>query len=259
MKKHGHRTFIRKSCFTLFELLISVGLLVVLSVVLLRTLVLTSDYWHKTDEQSQLQADAKTFFSLLTDDIGNLVYAPTRTEKNVFYAPLHLESNRLCLVTHNRLQSKINSKDAFCDVSKVIYKFTASSGSTPGRIERMCSSDAVVSGDSLGNFDMSSTASGTFYPSTLNNKSTVIDTVVSFQAAAYEFKKDGSEDKPDKINNGAVFTSADVRMIHVRLELLPVKHFEDYNSLSGSNAKNEFITKHGRVFYKTFWVKPSNQ
>jgi hypothetical protein len=48
-------------------------------------------------------------------------------------------------------------------------------------------------------------------------------------------------------------------MIHVRLELLPVKHFKEYNSLSGSNAKNEFVTKHGRIFYKTFWVKPSNQ
>ena len=59
MRKHKNRKFIRKSCFTLFELLISVGLLVVLSVVLLRTLVLTSDYWIKTDEQAQLQADAK--------------------------------------------------------------------------------------------------------------------------------------------------------------------------------------------------------
>lgn len=256
MKKHGHRTFIRKSCFTLFELLISVGLLVVLSVVLLRTLVLTSDYWHKTDEQSQLQADAKTFFSLLTDDLGNLVYS---AKNGGFYAPLHIESNRLCMVTHSRLQSMVeeNSKEisAYSDVGKVIYRFVAPGSSTSGRIERMCSSDAVVNGNTLGSFDMSSTNSNTFYPSTLVNRSVIIDTVADLRMTAYKVEDD--ELKP--ISHGDVFNSPAVRMIHVKLVLLPVKHFREYDSLSGNNAKNAFITKHGRVFYKTFWVKPTNQ
>ena len=254
MKNCTHKTFIRKNCFTLFELLISVALLVIVSVVLLRTLALTGDYWHKTDEQTQLQSDAKILFSLLSDDLGNMIYAKSN---GGFYAPLHLENNRLCMVTHNRLQSKINSIDAFCDVSKVIYKFTASSASTPGRIERMCSSDAAVIDNN--HFDMSLTTSGTFYPATLDNKSTVIDTVVEFKATAYKFEKSGGEDKPVKVDNDKVFSSADVRMLHVKLVLLPAKRFKDYNALSGAAAKNDFINRHGRIFYKTFWVKPSNQ
>ena len=256
MKKSAYGTAVRKNCFTLFELLISVGLLVILSVVLLRTLVLTGDYWHKTDTQAQLQSDAKTFFSLLTDDLGNLVYGKSN---GGFYAPLHLDENLLCMVTHNQLQSKVGNKDAFSDVCKVIYKFTESSAGTPGRIERMCSSDAVVNGNTLGSFDMTSTASSTFYPATLENKSMVIDTVVDFQATAYSFEKDGSEYKPKKVDHGDVFASSSVRMIHVRLVLLPVRYFKEYNSLSSSAEKNDFVSKHGRIFYKTFWVNPSNQ
>ena len=258
MKKFNNKTFIRKNCFTLFELLISVGLLVILSVVLLRTLVLTGDYWHKTDEQTQLQSDAKTLFGLLSDDLGNLVYAKSN---GGFYAPLHIESTRLCMVTHNRLQSESDGKAAYSDVSKAVYKFTAPSGSAAGRIERMCSSDAVVSGDTLNTFDMSSTARDTFYPATLANKSAVIDNVVNFQAAAYKFQKDGSEYKPEKVADTDVFGSAEVRMIHVKLVLLPAKYFREYNAISSSDtaARNSFVRKHGRIFYKMFWIKPTNQ
>lgn len=258
MKIHSNRTFIRKSCFTLFELLISIGLLVVLSVVLLRTLILTSDYWIKTDEQAQLQADAKTFFSLLTDDLGNLVYKAAREG---FYAPLHLENTRLCMVTHNTLQGTSNGVTPYSDISKVIYRYTApSSGSSdPGQIDRLCSSDAVVSGNTLNTFDMTSSRStgSSFYPAALSNRSMVIDTVADLRMSAY--RVDGDELIP--ISNNDVFSSQAVRMIHVKLVLLPEKRFAEYNRISSSDtsARDTYIFKHGKIFYKAFWVNPSKQ
>ena len=67
----------RKNNFTLFELLISVGLLVILAVVLLRTLVLTSDYWKYSAEQSEVYGDAKMIMAQLNSDISNMLYSRT--------------------------------------------------------------------------------------------------------------------------------------------------------------------------------------
>ena len=256
--KYCNRRFIRKNCFTLFELLISVGLLVILSVVLLRTLALTGDYWHKTDEQAQLQADAKTLFSLLSDDLGNLIYAAAAADGG-FYAPLHIEDNRLCMVTHNRTQSKINTKEAHSDICKVIYHFVAPVGETAGRVERKCSSDANATASNPGKFDMSATSSSSFYTEELDNSSTVIDTVVKFETAAYKFVKNDETVTTVKVSNSDVFTSSDIRMIHVKLTLLPAKLFKQYSEVSGESEKQEYIRKHGKIFYKAFWIKPINQ
>lgn len=73
----------RKSNFTLFELLIAVGLLVILAVVLLRTLVLTTDYWKYSAEQSDIYNDAKMIMAQLNSDISNMIYSRTaRTTTN---------------------------------------------------------------------------------------------------------------------------------------------------------------------------------
>ena len=246
MRKHKNRKFIRKSCFTLFELLISVALLVVLSVVLLRTLVLTSDYWIKTDEQAQLQSDAKTFFSLLSDDLGNLIYAP-RTTAGGFYAPLHLENNRLCMVTHTRVQTDSNT---YSDVCKVAYKFDNSTK----KLKRWLIPDNSTD---TSKYEMTNTSATIFYPTTewaVNE--VVIDNVIEFEPKAYYFDSNG---EPQREDNGDVFASKRIRMIHVKLVLLPEKRHAEYNALSGSEKKGDYIRKHGRIFYKAFWINPSKQ
>ncbi len=64
----------KKQHFTLFELLISVGLLVILTVVVLRTFLLTSDFWSSSEEQARLYSDAKTVFMLISEDLENIIY-----------------------------------------------------------------------------------------------------------------------------------------------------------------------------------------
>ena len=83
----------RRLGFTLFEILIAVALLVVLSVVLLRVFVLTADFWTAGDEQARLYADAKTALSILSEDLENAVYDTANVTTNTGNtAPMFLEA-----------------------------------------------------------------------------------------------------------------------------------------------------------------------
>ena len=83
----------RRHDFTLFELLISIALLVVLSVVLLRIFVLTGDFWSAGEEQARLYADAKTALSIISEDLENIVYQNTSAAgTDAITAPLWLEA-----------------------------------------------------------------------------------------------------------------------------------------------------------------------
>ena len=84
---------IRRLGFTLFEILIAVALLVVLSVVLLRVFVLIADFWTAGDEQARLYADAKTALSILSEDLENIVYDwKNATDNTHNVAPMWLEA-----------------------------------------------------------------------------------------------------------------------------------------------------------------------
>ena len=88
------KTFMRRSAFTLFEILIAIALLVVLSGVLLRVFVLVGDYWTTSEEQARLYADAKTALAILSEDLGNALYSPptaSSTDKEAV-APMWLEA-----------------------------------------------------------------------------------------------------------------------------------------------------------------------
>lgn len=84
----------RRSAFTLFEILIAIALLVVLSGVLLRVFVLVGDYWTVSEEQARLYADAKTALAILSEDLDNALYSPPTaisTDKDAV-APMWLEA-----------------------------------------------------------------------------------------------------------------------------------------------------------------------
>lgn len=90
------KTFMRRSAFTLFEILIAIALLVVLSGVLLRVFVLVGDYWTTSEEQARLYADAKTALAILSEDLSNALYSPpsaSSTDKDAV-APMWLEACR---------------------------------------------------------------------------------------------------------------------------------------------------------------------
>ena len=238
--------------FTLFELLISIGLLVVLAVVLLRTLFLTANYWNKTDERAQLQADAKIVFSLLTDELGNIVYQPKSDPSDSgFYAPILLEKvdgeSRLWFVTHSRLQNTDDHGEGESDVCKVAYRFVPSTGV----LERACCGDNMVGVTGKDFYDFS-VADSDYYPIAMfSEREQVIGSIADMTFKAY--KADNSQ-----ISDSSSFDSDEIRYIRVKLELLPAKRFEEYKDLSNTTTPSqaEFMAKYGRVFYKTFWIKP---
>ena len=136
----------QKKNFTLFELLISIALLVVLSVVLLRTMVLTADFWHYSNEQTNLYLDSKIVFNMLGEEISNIVYdyknyGDNAGDDNVkLVAPVYFQDtafstgatgfNRegseishgkaLYFVSHTRRDNADTDKS---DICKVTYKY----------------------------------------------------------------------------------------------------------------------------------------
>ena len=85
----------RRKNFTLFEMLISASLLIVLTVILLRMFALTSDYWHYSEGKSNVYIDNKILFNLLNDELSNMIYDYSNAAKDdAFHAPLYIgESN----------------------------------------------------------------------------------------------------------------------------------------------------------------------
>ena len=259
MKNNRTTLCLQKSnFFTMFELLISVGLLVILSVVLLRTFALTADYWRKSDEQSSLQADAKTVFNMMSSELGNIIYQTPAANNDTFHAPILIDNNnrRLCFVTHSRLQDGLIANPQgtvpFTDICKVSYQFTAPSGGSSGILRRYYAGDQVTS-----QFDFTSTAAGTYYPNPLGMPSTaaeavVINNVLDFNVTAYNASSSA-------ISVANIFTSDNVRYIRVRLELMPENRFAEYDAITNTADREAFRAKYARIFYKTFYIKPINQ
>lgn len=259
MKNNRTTLCLKKSnFFTMFELLISVGLLVILSVVLLRTFALTADYWRKSDEQSSLQADAKTVFNMLSSELNNIIYQTPAVDNDTFHAPILIDNNnrRICFVTHSRLQDGLLAEPRgtvpFTDICKVSYQFTAPSGGSSGVLRRYYAGD-----QNHGQFNFTSTAAGTYYPDPLGTPSTpaeavVINNVLDFNVTAYNASS-------NTVSPANIFTSDNVRYIRVRLELMPENRFAEYDDIANTADREAFRAKYARIFYKTFYIKPMNQ
>ena len=87
----------RKKHFTLMELLISLSLLVVISVVVLRMLTMTGEYWHYSHEQSDVYLDGKVVFNMLGEEL-NEFNTDEETEK---LAASELEERAYFFIKYN--------------------------------------------------------------------------------------------------------------------------------------------------------------
>ena len=229
----------------------------ILSVVLLQTFALTADYWRKSEEQANLQADAKTVFNLLSGELGNIVYQAASSIGDTFHAPIFIGNSgrRLCFVTHSKIQQGLMANSSgtasYSDICKVEYSFTAPSGGNGGILTRRYAGDSVIVDGTSSHFDFSAGTAADFYPTGMGSSNTVIDTVLDFSATAYDTNS-------NTVSAGNTFSSDAIRYIRVRLELLPAERFNEYNSLSGTD-QDEYRTRYARIFYKTFYIKPINQ
>jgi len=285
---------IRKN-FTLFEILISTALLIILTVVLLRMFVLTGDYWHYTEGQNDIYLDNKILFNLMNDELSNIVYDYSNAAAaDKFHAPLYIgtfdhgvsgtikypapsgsgyttkELNKgitLCFVT----RTKRDSDAEHSDIAKVAYVFyppikdsanytflndSRVPGKKNGVVVRM-----ILDEDDATKFTGDQTM-GKYYEFDLNQGKQVIDGVLDFQVTAYKYNTGDTDEKLTKADASSGNEGVkNVRAVVVTMTMLPPDKMAEYKRVyqdKSQTEQNDFLQKYSRTFRRTFWISPVN-
>ena len=254
---------IKKKNFTLFELLISVGLLVILSVVLLRTFALTSDYWQYSKDQSEMYIDNKVVLSMLGDELSNIVYnysnisGDYETEKaQRLFAPINIkefdlsnnlaniagtDSNKakaLCFVAHTRLDSEAKNSD-ICKIAYVYYPPRTNGFAGYNNLDEDKVPDRQHGGvlvrailDEDDSFDLTGGQTlDAYFNFATDNMRQVVSGIIDFQIYAYKYVSTET-DVSKKLQQLTSATGdkgyTEVRAIQLVYTYLPPKAFEDY-------------------------------
>ena len=278
----------RKNLFTMFELIISVGLLVVVSIILMKTFILTSDFWKYSADQSQTFADAKIVMNMLNEDISNALYETSPSDQaDEIVVPLYAgsftptgytvfkdnENDNIkgwCLGLVTRTAGSDRTLSNICKVAYVYYPPSASGNvsalnenKVPGRNNGVLLRGEIAedttdylkmkSGDTLQNF----------YQTAMNSATQLADCIVEFKIEPYSLSGSSFSKKS--------YTSADsrkglsnVKALQLSMTLLSQDKFDEYKKLpNNSNSDREdrkaFLHKHGRKFTRTFWLKTLNE
>lgn len=277
----------RKNLFTMFELIISVGLLVVVMVVLLQTFLLTSDFWKYSADQSQTFIDAKIIMNLLNEDISNAVYeaSPSAADDEIV-VPLYTgaytpsgytpfkdnENNDLkgwCLGLVTRTAGADPTLSNVCKVAYIYYP-PAKSGNPgldednyPGRSNGILLRGEIneetddylwmKSGETLQNF----------YQTAMTSASQIADCIVEFKVEAYSLSGSTFSKKTYSASDNRKGLSG-VKALQLNMTLLSQDKFNEYKDLPDNSAaaredRKDFLNKHGRKFTRTFWLNALNE
>lgn len=281
---------VRKN-FTLFEMLISTALLIMLTVVLLRMFVLTGDYWHYTEGQNDIYVDSKILLNLLDDELSNIIYDYSNAAAgDKFHAPIYLgtfahgvsgtikypvpdgsgydtrelsQGVTLCFAA----RTKRDSEAEHSDIAKVAYVFyppikdsanytflddSRVPGKKNGVVVRM-----ILDEDDSTNFTGSQSMSD-YYKYTLSQGKQVIDGVLDFQVTAYKYDPSGKKLEPAEAPSGNAGIK-DVRAITITMTMLPPDKMTEFKLVYQNKSQaeqNDFLQKYSRTFRKTFWISP---
>ena len=275
----------RKNLFTMFELIISVGLLVIISIILMKTFILTSDFWKYSADQSQTFADAKIVMNMLNEDISNALYEASPSDQaDEIVVPLYAGSFTpsgytvfkdndnnsikgwcLGLVTRTRTVGSDPTLSNICKVAYVYYPPSANGNvsalnenKVPGRnngvlLRGEISEDTddylkMPNGETLQNF----------YQTAMNSAVQLADCIVEFKIEPYSlsgstFSKNNAHDSRKGFSN--------VKALQLNMTLLSQDKFDEYKKLPNANGidRKAFLHKHGRKFTRTFWLKTLNE
>lgn len=277
-----------KKHFTLFELLISIGLLVVVAVVLVQMLALTSDYWHHSNEQGDVYMDNKVLFNMLSDELGNIVYDYSNASvADSNHAPLFIgeftagssgmikvegdsldKGRTICFVTHTRRDSDTENSD----ICKVAYVYYPPLQETSGGYSNLdddkvpCEKNGVIVrmilDEEASTSFKSGQSMGDYFKFDLANAKQVIEGVIDFQLYAYKMKSDTdgetleAADSPDSQAG-----LKNVRAVQVVITMLPPNRCKEFRTDfqdRSDDEQREFLHKYARTFSRTFWINQMN-
>ena len=282
----------KKKNFTLFELLISVGLLVVLSVVLLRTMVLTADYWHHSNEQSNLYLDSKVVFNMMSEEIAGMIYDYRKAgDEKYLFAPVYFQDTAfatgapgfnltggdvshgkaLYFVTHTRRANPDDSTEnvRYNDICKVVYKYfpplkgpasgygVLNSSKVPGRGK----TGAIVRGVKADSSFKANQGLSAFFNIADADLQEVITGVIDFQIHFYKKESSGTLTRITSAPSASKGYE-DLAAIRVSMTLLPENRIEEFRRdylTADADKQKDYLLKYSRTFIRTFWVNPMSE
>ena len=283
----------KKNNFTLFELLISVGLLVILAVVLLRTFMLTADYWKFSAEQSETYIDAKIVMAQLNEDISNMLYEkdPTSVADEIavplysgsftpihHYSPVKLPGSNTpkgwCLGMVTRVGRNDSTDEALSNICKVAYIYYPPAASGSVDISGLSSTEQDrINGKENGvllrgyitedtdNYLKGGETIQNFYSGAMSNVRQLSDGIIDFKIEPY--KKSGSSFALVSYTAGSKEGLKGVDALRLSMTVMPTDKLTEYKKLLDDNAADAeltaFIHKHGRKFTRTYWVNAFGQ
>ena len=273
----------------MFELLISVGLLVILSVVLLRTFQLTADYWKFSAEQSDVYIDAKIIMSQLNDDISNMLYeaAPSSVDKKIsvplysgafspsytWIKPLKTNGDEdssaagWCIGLVTRVPATDEAPSGISKVAYIYYPPAAQGSSNPLANSEITGKDngVLLRGtvdETTANYLNGGSTIQNFYSGAMSSVTQIADGILDFKLSAYTLSGSTFSLKNYNSANHNPKGLDDISALRLTMTLMPADKLEEYKKLNASGSKEEkqdFIHKHGRKFSRTFWVNNLTQ
>ncbi|MBE6367374.1 MAG: hypothetical protein E7052_05625 [Lentisphaerae bacterium] len=281
----------KKNNFTLFELLISVGLLVILAVVLLRTFMLTADYWKFSAEQSETYIDAKIVMAQLNEDISNMLYEKDPTSVadeiavplysgsfNLSYSAVKLPGSNTpkgwCLGMVSRQVSSESGDETLSNICKIAYIYYPPAKSGSVDISGLSSAEQdKINGKENGvllrgyitedtdNYLKGGETIQNFYSGAMSNVRQLSDGIIDFKIEPY--KKSGSSFAAVDYTAGSKEGLKGVDALRLSMTVMPTDKLTEYKKLLDDNAADAeltaFIHKHGRKFTRTYWVNAFGQ
>ena len=278
---------LRKKYFTLFEMLISAALLIAITVVLLRMFVLTGDYWHHSQSQSNVYIDSKILFNLLEEDLGNIIYNYENAgDATRIHAPLY--ANEFSLSTSGMTieyagntvdqgvalyfvtRSKRGNTSEHSDICKVAYVFypplaeSSSGHSFSGSAEKLKDekNGMIVRILQTENDSADFTGNKSEMKNYFNfdtKKSKLITTGV------LEFSVDFYKNESGKLTAVNEFDAKkgyeNISAVRISVTMLPPDKCLEYRTAYQSKTddeRKEFLQKYSRTFSRIFRVSPMN-
>ncbi len=255
----------RQSRFTLVELLVAMGVLLVILGFILQFFISSQKVWTSMAQRNRIYADARVGMDTITTMLQNTfntsdaipfkidrttsgnhkIYFGTRSSQNLPGGTLkYVSFQRGTNDDKNTLKISV-----FCDEdSEFSYYFPPF-----GAVASIMDTD-----DARGELVTKKLDPPITSPSSANRKyaSTLVKGVVAFDIIAYEEKTDSASDK----DNGIVFVSgtSDINkkpfLVELRMQVLSPNDFKIWNSLSAGSAKDDFAKERSYTFSRTVFL-----
>lgn len=267
MKKHHRKNIISRkaSRFTLVELLVSMGVLLVILGFILQFFVSSQQVWTSMSQRNRVYADARVAMDLMTTMLQNTFYSnggipfaieaisdTNSLDKNskVYFATktmLNLPGDELKYVLFQRDTTSAKEDElqvvVFCSLDSDFNHYFPPYGL--GNVTDFDTAKGLVK-------TRLNAAAGSSGTGTARRSSVVLRRVTSFEIVPYELDFSSTNTGLKRIPNGDYDKMP--YMVVIKLTLLAPNDFTRWNKMSSGTAKDDFLKERAYTFSRAVFI-----